>query len=282
MKTRYFYGYMCRFSNFYFADMEVDGEKYPHMEQYYQSQKAWSAGDHEKAAKIKGTGDPRKCKSLGKNIKCDWDKEAVMLKGLRAKFSQNPELKKALMDHAGYYIAEDSPYDTYWGTGPRKGHVWAGKNRLGMLLMQVRDELLMEEEKTKTASSPDWLYNMDPRANGNWQRTFTNTLVKLDYELEKRHFLPEDYLWVRKTTETAMDMSWVESDRMKLMAAVRAAKSKGDQTPGVALRTIGGRPDREWYFELFDHENTRLSRVRLCVGDKIVHKKSEFYKHHND
>jgi predicted NAD-dependent protein-ADP-ribosyltransferase YbiA (DUF1768 family) len=46
MNTLYFYGYRCPCSNFYFADMEIDGEHYPHVEQYYQSQKAWHAGDH--------------------------------------------------------------------------------------------------------------------------------------------------------------------------------------------------------------------------------------------
>lgn len=144
MNTFYFYGYRCPMSNFHFADMVVNGEHYPHVEQYYQSQKAWHAGDHERAAKIKRTGDPRKCKRLGKNIKCgdNWDKEAVMLKALRAKFTQNEDMKRALVDLAGFCIAEDSPWDTYWGTGPRDGHNWTGSNRLGHLLMRVRDELL--------------------------------------------------------------------------------------------------------------------------------------------
>jgi predicted NAD-dependent protein-ADP-ribosyltransferase YbiA (DUF1768 family) len=39
MNTLYFYGYRYPCSNFYFADMEIDGEKYPHVEQYYQSTK---------------------------------------------------------------------------------------------------------------------------------------------------------------------------------------------------------------------------------------------------
>jgi ribA/ribD-fused uncharacterized protein len=60
-----------------------------------------------------------------------------MLKGLRAKFNQSLELKNRLLETGNALLIEDSLYDYYWGVGRNK----TGKNRLGALLMQVREEL---------------------------------------------------------------------------------------------------------------------------------------------
>lgn len=69
----------------------------------------------------------------------NWDeiKEDVMLKALHAKFTQHKNLREKLLATGDEDIVEDSPYDYYWGTGENG----TGKNRLGILLMQVREEL---------------------------------------------------------------------------------------------------------------------------------------------
>lgn len=59
-----------------------------------------------------------------------------MLKVLRVKFS-NPDLKQKLQDTKDAILIEDSKIDTFWGIG-KKGK---GKNMLGELLMQVRNEI---------------------------------------------------------------------------------------------------------------------------------------------
>ena len=51
---------------------------------------------------------------------------------LRAKFS-DPDLRLRLLDTKDSRLEEASPTDMYWG--------YKGKNRLGVLLMQVREEL---------------------------------------------------------------------------------------------------------------------------------------------
>jgi predicted NAD-dependent protein-ADP-ribosyltransferase YbiA (DUF1768 family) len=56
-----------------------------------------------------------------------------MLLGLHAKFEQNPELKRKLMETQEEVLVEDSSFDEHWGKG--KGE---GKNRLGKLLMALR------------------------------------------------------------------------------------------------------------------------------------------------
>jgi ribA/ribD-fused uncharacterized protein len=146
--VHYFRGYLDPLSNFHFADMVIDGDTYAHVEQYYQSEKARRAGQPGMAVRIKFTGDPRKCRKMGEEIVTYWDRserEAVMLKGLRAKFSQNPHLKKALMDlPRDVCLAFDNSCDSYWGTGLRDGDVWAGHNRLGVLLMRLKKELCEE------------------------------------------------------------------------------------------------------------------------------------------
>ena len=145
--VHYFKGYLNPLSNYHFADMVIDGDKYSHVEQYYQTQKAFRAGQPDMAVKIKFTGDPRKCHTIGQGIVALWDeseRDAVMLKGLRAKFTQNPHLKKALMDFPPEVCLAFDSYDLYWGTGVRDGHVWSGHNRLGVLLMLLKKELCEE------------------------------------------------------------------------------------------------------------------------------------------
>lgn len=78
------------------------------------------------------------------SIRSDWEnihdgirvKEIVMLTALRAKFTLNEHLKKKLIGTGTAELVEASPRDSYWGR--YKGY---GKNRLGILLMQVRKEL---------------------------------------------------------------------------------------------------------------------------------------------
>ena len=74
-------------------------------------------------------------------MRSDWEevKEQVMLKALRAKFSHHQDLREQLLATGNLHLAEASPCDYYWGTG-KSGK---GKNRLGVLLMQVRSELLV-------------------------------------------------------------------------------------------------------------------------------------------
>ena len=62
-------------------------------------------------------------------------KDKVMKNGLTLKFYQNPELRKKLINTKGKIEAEID--DPYWGIGKNK----LGKNKLGLLLEQVREEL---------------------------------------------------------------------------------------------------------------------------------------------
>jgi ribA/ribD-fused uncharacterized protein len=75
-----------------------------------------------------------------KYMRKDWDEKkiGVMLDGLRLKFS-DPKLREQLLATGDAVLHENNPDDPYWGIGDG-----TGKSMLGMLLMQVRQELIVE------------------------------------------------------------------------------------------------------------------------------------------
>jgi len=146
------------FSQWYPAPFQVEGIRYFHNEQYMMAKKALLFGDTRTYNKIMKESEPAACKALGKSVanfnQQLWDssKEEIIYNANYAKFSQNPELKAALLATGDAIIAEASPYDKIWGIGlkatdpesqdPMK---WKGQNLLGKALMRVRDELRKEK-----------------------------------------------------------------------------------------------------------------------------------------
>ena len=63
-------------------------------------------------------------------------KEEVMFRAVRHKF-RDPVLRRLLLETGDRVLREASPQDEYWGIGPHG----TGANRLGVLLMRLRDEL---------------------------------------------------------------------------------------------------------------------------------------------
>lgn len=129
-------------SNFWIAPMVVRNMQFPSMEHYYQAWKSCHPSDFEV---IRNAITPGEAKRLGKNIQLrpDWElvKDRVMETGLRNKFTQNIELKHKLLSTGDSYLEETNTWnDTYWGVCKGKG-----KNKLGILLMSLRNELKMED-----------------------------------------------------------------------------------------------------------------------------------------
>ncbi len=75
---------------------------------------------------------------LGYQQRADWYKvrENLMLEVLRAKFGQHPKLEELLVATGDAYLVDTSSRDIFWASG-REGN---GRNRLGYLLMQLREE----------------------------------------------------------------------------------------------------------------------------------------------
>ena len=135
------YGWL---SNFWRQVEKVDNKYYSTNEHYYQ---ACKSKDVEIFHWILSAPNPYLAMCAGRSLRKDkelingWEKDKikVMLKGLRAKF-ENLELRKRLLDTGDAILHEDSPTDMFWGK--------YGKDMLGKLLMQVREEL-KEEERLK-------------------------------------------------------------------------------------------------------------------------------------
>lgn len=72
----------------------------------------------------------------GKELRDDWEevKVSLMKKCLMNKFTQNNTLRQLLINTGDAIIHEDSETDMFWGK--------KGKDMLGKLLMQVREELI--------------------------------------------------------------------------------------------------------------------------------------------
>lgn len=131
------YGFMSNFAPYPFSD----GSKiWPTSEHYLQAQKFLVPEIQEKIRQI---ASPMDAALEGRNrqnpLRPDWEeiKDKVMLQALRMKFSQHPEIAKELLSTGEAIIIEHTRNDAYWadsGDG-------SGKNKLGLLLIQVREEL---------------------------------------------------------------------------------------------------------------------------------------------
>jgi hypothetical protein len=146
--TIYFYSareepYGC-FSNFSHHGFELEGLWWKTSEHYFQSQKFVGTIYLAKICQLSSPGEAAK---MGRDrtlpLREDWEevKDNVMKKALLAKFFTHKNLGDLLISTQNELIVENSPIDYYWGCG-KDG---SGKNRLGELLMEVRD-ILSERE----------------------------------------------------------------------------------------------------------------------------------------
>jgi len=149
--------YGC-FSNWYHAEFDYAGIHFVNSEQFMMYHKVMMFHKYELADQIMNTNDPHTAKTIAgqKFPEFDaelWDKtcKAIVKRGVKAKFEQNPDIKKILLDTGNALLAECSPYDKKWGIGidiNDPDHLdtmkWKGKNLLGRILMEVREELRQE------------------------------------------------------------------------------------------------------------------------------------------
>ena len=126
-------------SNFSPPGFEACGKYWPTVEHYFQAQKFSSDQAQEN---IRRALSPKLARELGQSrsftLRPDWDnmREEIMLSALRLKFSQ-PSARALLVSTGDRMLVESSPFDYFWASG-QDG---SGLNRLGHLLMQVRQEL---------------------------------------------------------------------------------------------------------------------------------------------
>ena len=126
-------------SNFYDAEVELDGIIYPRVENAYQAAKNFNNARRQMfkgltASEAKKEGGNRKV-----NIRPDWNqvKNLIMENLVRQKFRNHIELKEKLLNTGDQELIEGNAWgDVYWGICDG-----VGENYLGKILMKVREEL---------------------------------------------------------------------------------------------------------------------------------------------
>jgi ribA/ribD-fused uncharacterized protein len=155
MVFTFFFTEASPFSQWYRCRFDVDGVTFNCAEQFMMHGKAKLFGDHAIAEKILAAGHPREHKALGRKVsnfeddKWRAERLRIVKDGNRAKFTQNAELFALLLETRGTTLVEASPYDRIWGIGLRATDPraqdpkqWKGQNLLGVVLTELRDELL--------------------------------------------------------------------------------------------------------------------------------------------
>lgn len=149
-----FFGAEDVLSNWHPCRFTYRGVAFSCVEQFMMYAKAKLFSNDAAAAEILATSDPKTQKRLGRNVagfvETTWAarRESIVYVGCREKFSQNADLRAALLATAPTVLVEASPYDRIWGVGlgASSPHIvnessWRGLNLLGIALMKVRDTL---------------------------------------------------------------------------------------------------------------------------------------------
>lgn len=221
------YGYM---SNYWGAHLDkkwslrIDGLDWPSTEHYFQAQK-FKDKDYREEIRLANT--PNKSKALGNQrllsgylskttlnpnttetvneiikkykdqgvkMRKDWDEVSrdVMKKAVLAKFQQNPHLLKQLQETGNALLVEHSR-DKIWGDGLDD----SGKNRLGRILMRVRDELT----HTKTMAPIAFIVHAPIDQTGSADPNIVDIDASIPPPIKYKRIITSPYLSCRQTAE---------------------------------------------------------------------------------
>lgn len=147
-ETIYFYTantqpYGC-FSNFSAHGFTLEGVYWRTNEHYFQAMKFHHSPKD--MADVARANTPKLAASIGRDrkrpLRRDWEsvKDAVMRHGVLAKFQAHADIREILLGTGEAQLVENSPVDYYWGCGADG----SGKNKLGLILMDVRAALRSE------------------------------------------------------------------------------------------------------------------------------------------
>lgn len=142
--TIYFYlerekPYGC-FSNFAPYGFVLDHRYWLTSEHYFQAQKFVGTPYLEQ---VRQAPTPKDAANLGRDrtlpLRSDWDKvkDEVMWRAVLCKFQTHANIREILLATNNAYLVENTSHDYYWGCGADG----SGQNRLGQILVAVRDHL---------------------------------------------------------------------------------------------------------------------------------------------
>ncbi len=141
--TIYFYStreqYGC-FSNFSLHGFQLDSVWWTTSEHYFQAQKFVGTPYLEEIRVLK---TPKEAATRGRShtlpLRLDWEqvKDDIMRQAVLQKFKTHTDICEILLSTGDELIVENAPRDYYWGCGADG----SGKNKLGLILMEVREIL---------------------------------------------------------------------------------------------------------------------------------------------
>ncbi len=131
------YGIFSNFHRYGFWEADIHWRTVEH---YFQAQKFL---DKDIQLRIRRCFKPSEAAEIGRNrslpLRKDWEvvKDDIMRYAVLQKFSQHDDAKTLLLNTDDRCLIEHTPKDAYWGDGGDG----CGKNKLGKILMEVREQL---------------------------------------------------------------------------------------------------------------------------------------------
>lgn len=146
------------FSNFSRHPLFVREKTWPTSEHYFQARKF--DDDHVQRL-IRKAESPMTAAQLGRSreypLRTDWEavKDDVMREAVRLKVSQHADVRDTLLSTGQADIIEHTVNDSYWADGGDG----SGKNMLGKILMEIREEWRASEpfDEASHLPQPPWL-----------------------------------------------------------------------------------------------------------------------------
>ncbi|MDB6174435.1 MAG: Swarming motility protein ybiA [Chthoniobacteraceae bacterium] len=121
----------------------LEGRFWVTVEHYFQAQK-FTDPQHQETIRnaVSPVSAGRLARKLADAVRADWEEvmEKVMREGLMAKFTQHHDLRRFLLSTGTLMLIAHTESDWYWGDGGDG----SGLNRLGFMLMEVRESLKSE------------------------------------------------------------------------------------------------------------------------------------------
>ena len=127
-------------SNFWTAEVTLDGQEYKTVEHAYQAAKTFIPSERRE---VREASSPGKAKKLGRKVtlRSDWSEVRIQIMTdlVRQKFTKYYNLKLSLIATGDKYLQEGNYWgDSYWGYDLKLNR---GENNLGKILMKIRKEL---------------------------------------------------------------------------------------------------------------------------------------------
>lgn len=160
-----FHGHKNVLSNFFPAELKVNGETHGSAEHAFQLTKALRNGDINAAERIRAATTALDAKRIGDTVKTSstWDTEKVdiMSNIIEAKFSQVEPFREKIKKCGSKHVIVEATYDDFWGSGlneeatlKTKPKAWPGSNTLGKVITAVAKKHCKKSRPNRSFSVP--------------------------------------------------------------------------------------------------------------------------------